>query len=273
MLAGHGISDLELTEQELEHTKERIIRFIRKSVVDAGVEGAVIGLSGGIDSTLTAYLAVEALGLGSVYGVVMPSKVNKKENMKDAVQVANDIEMEHSVIEIESIVEEFESTIEKWRMKEGMGEVEDRVIGNLRGRVRAVILYRIANASNSMVIGTGNRTEALIGYFTKYGDGAVDCHPIGNLYKCQVRQLAEWVGVPSKYITKAPTAGLWEGQTDEKELGMGYDVLDLILYLLIEQKMSVGEIQKLLEIDEKNVLEVQKMYELSEHKRNIPPSP
>ena len=83
----------------------------------------------------------------------------------------------------------------------------------------------------------------------RYGDGAVDCHPIGNLYKCQVRQLAEWVGVPNKYITKAPTAGLWEGQTDEKELGMGYDVLDLILYLLIEQKMPVGEVQKILEMD------------------------
>ena len=272
MLAGHGISDLELTEQELEHTKERIIQFIGKSVMDAGAEGVVIGLSGGIDSTLTAYLAVEALGSGSVYGVVMPSKVNKKENMRDAVQVANDIKIEHSVIEIESIVEEVESAMENG-VKEEIKQTGDRVIGNLRGRVRAVILYRIANANNSIVIGTGNRTEALIGYFTKYGDGAVDCHPIGNLYKCQVRQLAEWVGVPSKYITKAPTAGLWEGQTDEKELGMGYDVLDLILYLLIEQKMPAGEIQKLLEIDGKNVLEVQKLYELSEHKRGVPPSP
>ena len=85
--------------------------------------------------------------------------------------------------------------------------------------------------------------------------------------------MAEWVGVPNKYITKAPTAGLWEGQTDEKELGMGYDVLDLILYLLIEQKMPVGEVQKILEMDGKKVLEVQKMYELSEHKRSVPPSP
>ena len=273
MLAGHGISDLELTEQELEHTKERIIQFIGKSVMDAGAEGVVIGLSGGIDSTLTAYLAVEALGAEGVCGVVMPSKVNKKENMKDAIQVANDIKIEHSVIEIESIVEEIESSMGKGGVKEEIDEIEDRVIGNLRGRVRAIVLYRMANANNSIVIGTGNRTEALIGYFTKYGDGAVDCHPIGNLYKCQVRQLAEWVGVPNKYITKAPTAGLWEGQTDEKELGMGYDVLDLILYLLIEQKMSVGEVQKILEMDGKKVLEVQKMYELSEHKRSVPPSP
>ena len=159
----------------------------------------------------------------------MPSKVNKKENMKDAIQVANDIKIEHSVIEIESIVEEIESSMGKGGVKKEIDEIEDRVIGNLRGRVRAIVLYRMANANNSIVIGTGNRTEALIGYFTKYGDGAVDCHPIGNLYKCQVRQLAEWVGVPNKYITKAPTAGLWEGQTDEKELGMGYDVLDLIL--------------------------------------------
>ena len=161
----------------------------------------------------------------------------------------------------------------KGGVKKEIDEIEDRVIGNLRGRVRAIVLYRMANANNSIVIGTGNRTEALIGYFTKYGDGAVDCHPIGNLYKCQVRQLAEWVGVPNKYITKAPTAGLWEGQTDEKELGMGYDVLDLILYLLIEQKMPVGEVQKILEMDGKKVLEVQKMYELSEHKRSVPPSP
>ncbi len=273
MLAGDRISNLELAEEELEHTKERIVEFIRKNVADAGSEGVVIGLSGGIDSTLTAYLSVEALGSGGVYGVVMPSKVNREENMIDAIQVAKDLEIEHSIIEIESIVEEVESSIEKSEMGKEMKNIEERVIGNLRGRVRAIILYRISNASNLIVIGTGNRTEALIGYFTKYGDGAVDCNPIGDLYKCQVRQMAEWVRVPSKYITKAPTAGLWEGQTDEKELGMGYDTLDLILYLLIEEGRSEEEIQNLFKIDEKDILEVQRLYEASEHKRDIPPIP
>ena len=273
MLAGDRISDLEFTEQELEHAKERIIQFIRKNVNGAGARGAVIGLSGGIDSTLTAYLAVEALGAENVYGVVMPSKVNKKENMKDAIQAAKNIKIEYSIIEIESIVEEVESSIGENGIKKEINEVENIVIGNLRGRIRAIILYRISNANDLIVMGTGNRTEALIGYFTKYGDGAVDCHPIGNLYKCQVRQLAEWVGIPSKYITKVPTAGLWEGQTDEKELGIGYDILDSILYLLIEHKKPVEEIQKLLGVDGKKILEVQKLYGSSEHKRSIPPSP
>lgn len=273
MLAGDRISNLELGEEELEHTKERIIEFIRKNVADAGAEGIVIGLSGGIDSTLTAYLSVEALGPENVYGVVMPSKVNRKENMIDAIQVAKNLEIGHSIIEIESIVEEVESSIEKSEMGKKMKNIEERVIGNLRGRVRAIILYRISNASGSIVIGTGNKTEALIGYFTKYGDGAVDCNPIGDLYKCQVRQMAEWVGVPNKYITKAPTAGLWEGQTDEKELGMGYDTLDLILYLLIEEGRSKDEIQNLFKIGEEDILEVQRLYETSEHKRDVPPIP
>ena len=227
----------------------------------------------GIDSTLTAYLAVDAIGADRTYGVIMPSKVNKEENMHDAVQVAKDLEMDYSVIGIESIVEEVEGVVGRSGLGGKLNIESDKVTGNLSGRIRAVILYRIANSSNAMVIGTGNKTEALIGYFTKYGDGAVDCHPIGNLYKCQVRQLANWIGVPEKYITKAPTAGLWEGQTDEKELGMDYDTLDSILFLLEEEGLSLIEIQDLLQVDKKQVHRVEQLHKESEHKRIVPPSP
>jgi NAD+ synthase len=140
-------------------------------------------------------------------------------------------------------------------------------------RVRAVCNYYLANRANRLVLGTGNRTEALVGYFTKYGDGAVDCHPIGNLYKLQVRQLARHVGVPDDLVDKTPTAGMWVGQTDEEELGIGYDVLDAILALRIDGPLSQTATARELGIDEGTVEHVEGLVARSEHKRHTPPAP
>ncbi|MCU4743872.1 NAD+ synthase [Natronoglomus mannanivorans] len=258
--------DLRFSEEELETHREHIVSFIGEQIDAAGAEGAVLGLSGGIDSTLTAYLAVEALGTENLHGLVLPATVSSEGNMSDAERVAQDLEISYDVIEIEPIID---SLLSAYPEAEGDREA----VGNARARVRGVLNYLVANHENRLVLGTGNRSEAAVGYFTKYGDGAVDCHPIGNLYKQQVRQLARHVGVPEELAAKTPTAELWADQTDEEELGLEYDTLDSILAVHVDGPLSVAATCRVLSIDEETVLEVSALYEASEHKRNAPPAP
>jgi NAD+ synthase len=145
--------------------------------------------------------------------------------------------------------------------------------GNVRVRIRAVLDYFVANAENRLVLGTGNRSEALTGYFTKYGDGAVDCHPIGNLYKQQVRQLAAYVGVDDDLVNKTPSAEMWTGQTDEAEMGLDYDTLDAILALHVDGPLSRAATVRQLGVSESQIDRVVDLYERSAHKRSVPPSP
>ncbi|WP_440771871.1 NAD+ synthase [Natronorubrum sp. DTA28] len=258
--------DLRFSEGELDRHREHITGFIRDRVDAAGAEGAVLGLSGGIDSTLTATLAVDALGAENVHGLVLPATVSSGENMSDAERVAQNLEISYDVIEIEPIVD---SLLAAYPDAEGDREA----VGNARARVRAVLNYLVANHEGRLVLGTGNRSEAAVGYFTKYGDGAVDCHPIGNLYKAQVRQLAHHVGVPEDLVTKTPTAELWDDQTDEDEMGVSYETLDSILATHVDGPLSVAATARLLEIEEQTVEKVRGMYERSEHKRRVPPAP
>ncbi|MFC6766178.1 NAD+ synthase [Natrinema soli] len=258
--------DLRFSDGELERQRDHITAFIRERVDAAGADGAVLGLSGGIDSTLTGYLAVEALGAENVHGLVLPATVSSEGNMSDAELVAQDLEISYDVIEIEPIVDVILSTYPE-------AEGDREAVGNARARVRAVLNYLVANHESRLVVGTGNRSEAAVGYFTKYGDGAVDCHPIGNLYKGQVRQLARHVGVPEELAAKTATAELWADQTDEGELGISYETLDDILATHIDGPLSVAATCRLLEVDEETVERVRGMYERSEHKRNAPPAP
>ncbi|WP_255192459.1 NAD+ synthase [Natronobeatus ordinarius] len=258
--------DLRFSEAELERHREHLTSFIRDQVDAAGADGAVLGLSGGIDSTLTAYLAVEALGEERVHGLVLPAKVSDDDQMSDAERVAELLEMSSDVLEIEPVVD---GLLEAYPEAEG----DHLAVGNARARVRAVVNYLVANHENRLVLGTGNRSEAAVGYFTKYGDGAVDCHPIGNLYKAQVRQLARHVGVPEELVTQTPTAELWADQTDEDELGMDYDTLDSILAVHVDGPLSVAATCRHLEVDEETVARVRSLYEASEHKRAVPPAP
>jgi len=258
--------DLAFSEAELQERREHIVEFIRETVHDAGADRAVIGLSGGIDSTTTAHLGVEALGTDSVHGLVMPSTVNREDNMSDAERVARDLGIEYDVIEIAPIVEAFLDAYPE-------GEDDRVAAGNVRVRTRAVLNYFVANHENAVVLGTGNRTEALVGYFTKYGDGAVDCLPIGNLYKQQVRQMARNLGVPEDLITKTPSAGMWVGQTDEEELGVDYDTLDAILALTVDGGVPKSAAANRLGIPEETIEHVHGLYEGSAHKRQFPPAP
>lgn len=258
--------DLRFSKSELETHRTHIIGFIQEQIDVAGVEQAVLGLSGGIDNTLTAYLTVEALGADGLYGLVMPGKGSQEENMTDAEHIAQDLAIEYDVIEIDPIVETVLDTYSS-------GEDDKTAVGNVQARVRAVLNYFVANHEGALVIGVGNRTEAAVGYFTKYGDGAVDCHPIGNLYKQQVQQLARDVGVPEDIVTKTPTAGLWAEQTDEKELGLDYDMLDAILVLHIDGPLSTAATSRLIETPEEEIERVHDLYEQSAHKRAMPPTP
>jgi NAD+ synthase len=258
--------DLRFSESELERRRENIVGFIEDTAEAAGADGAVLGLSGGIDSTLTAFLAVEALGAEGLRGHVMPGTVSREDNMSDAERVAEELGIEYDVVEIEPLVEGF---VDAYPDAEG----DQVAVGNTRARCRSVLNYLVANHDDRVVLGTGNRSEAQVGYYTKYGDGAVDCHPIGNLYKMQVRQLARHVGVPEGIVEKPPTAGLWEGQTDEDELGVGYDTLDAILALHVDGPLSATATADTLEVDLDLVERVAAMHERSAHKRAMPPAP
>jgi len=266
--------DLSFSETELEAQRATITSFIEKQFEAATADAAVIALSGGIDSTLVSHLAVDALGTGSVYGLVLPSSVNRERNMSDAERVANELlDIEYDVIEIEPLVEAFLEADPHLSVTEKDSEELQMVVGNARARIRAVLSYLEANRRNGLVLGTGNRSEAAVGYFTKYGDGAVDCHPIANLYKQQVRQLARHVGVPEELAAKTPSAELWEAQTDESELGIEYDTLDSILVLHIDGPLSVRATANELGVEEQVVERVRALYESSAHKRQAPPGP
>ncbi|MDS0293956.1 NAD+ synthase [Halogeometricum luteum] len=258
--------DLRLSPDELETTRDHIVEFLRSVVDDAGADGAVLGLSGGIDSTTVAHLAVEALGPENVHGVVMPSEVNTDRNMSDAERVAEDLGIEYDVVEIQPIAETFFDAFPE--------AADDQVAaGNVYVRTRGVLNYFVANAENKLVLGTGNRSEAMTGYFTKYGDQAVDCNPIGNLYKQQVRQLAAAMGVEEDLVMKTPSAEMWEGHSDEDEMGLDYDTLDAILAMHVDGPLSKSATVDHLGVTEAQVDRVVELVDGSEHKRHMPPAP
>jgi NAD+ synthase len=258
--------DLRLSEDELEATRDHVVDFVAGVVDEAAADGAVIGLSGGIDSSTTAAIAVEALGPDRVHGLVMPSEVNTDENMSDAERVAEMLEIEYDVIDINPIAD---AVFEAYPPA-----TDDRMAtGNVRVRLRGVLNYFVANHENRIVLGTGNRSEALTGYFTKYGDQAVDCNPIGNLYKQQVRQLAAALDLPHELVMKTPSAEMWLGQTDEEEMGLDYDTLDAILALHVDGPLSKAATVRELGVTPEQVERVVDLYERSAHKRRMPPAP
>lgn len=232
--------------------KQDILSFIRTHV---GERPVIVGLSGGIDSTLVAYLCVEALGADRVHGFVMPSPTTPKQDIDDGQEVAQLLGMGSTTLPIEGLMREYTHTADVFE--------NDLARANLQARIRMTLLYGYANAHGAMVMGTGNKSEILTGYFTKYGDGAVDLLPIAHLYKTHVWELAAQIGIPQKFIDKAPTAGLQEGQTDEGELGMSYHDLDAILHAM-ESEASLDA------FDQTQVARVQELYTTTAHKRTLP---
>ena len=238
-----------------------IVAALKNYFIKNNIKKGIIGLSGGVDSSLVAFLAVKALGKENVVGLIMPYKTNKPEDVNDAENVAQILGITYKKIEITPIVDRIKDVL----------EISDKIpLGNVTARIRMIALYNEAWHQKGIVLGTGNKTELLVGYFTKYGDGGVDILPIGDLYKTQVWKVAEAIGVPSKIVTKTPTAGLWTGQTDEDELGVEYKALDKILVGLFELKMSCNELASELEISEEIIKKIEKKVAESEHKRRVP---
>lgn len=249
----------------LEKTKNDILNFIRTKVSESHTDGIVVGLSGGIDSTLAAYLACEAVGNDKVFGITMPSSTTPTEDNVHGIEIAERLGINYKQIAIDSILNEFLSMTQL--------EEDNLAIGNLKARIRMSIIYYHANAKNYLVCGTGNKSEILIGYFTKHGDGACDMEPIGDLYKSDVYRLSEFLDIPHEILDKPPRAGLWNNQTDEDEIGMGYDLLDRILYLYSEKNMDNDKIARELEIQVDDVDMIIAKVIRSEHKSKVPESP
>ncbi|GEO24223.1 NH(3)-dependent NAD(+) synthetase [Alicyclobacillus acidoterrestris] len=212
--------------------------FIRDEVRKVGFERVLFGLSGGIDSALSAYLATRALGKDAVHAVLMPYRTSSQSSLDDAMEVVTDLGIPYTVVDISGPVDAYFEKMDKL-----LGEPASNLRrGNRMARERMVTLYDLSAANNSLVVGTSNKTELLLGYGTQFGDMASALNPIGDLYKSQVRQISRYVGVPSSILDKAPSADLWEDQTDEKELGFSYDDADEILFQWVDLRLSEEEI-------------------------------
>lgn len=243
--------------------------FIHNEIEEAGRKIAVVALSGGLDSALVATLAVRALGPERVVCHALPDgEVSRSEDVADAAALAQMLQIAHREISIAAALDAFRRTF-----KEAQIAGNQLAWGNLKPRLRMVVNYFVANALDGLVLGTGNKTELILGYFTKYGDGGVDILPIGHLYKSQVRQLARHVGVSAHIIEKVPTAGLWPGQTDEGEIGMSYELMDQILCCLHDQGLTIAQTSQALNAKRELVQRLADMMKRSEHKRQLPPMP
>jgi len=206
--------------------------FIHSEITRTGFSRAVIGLSGGIDSALSCYLAAEALGPKNVLAIRMPYKASSRESLEHAQLVIEATGVQSMTVEITDMVDPL---IAKFP------EMDHQRKGNIMARTRMIILYDQSSAFKGLVVGTSNKTEILLGYSTLFGDSACALNPIGDLYKAQVRQLSRALDIPSIIIDKAPSADLWAGQTDEDELGFTYEDVDQLFYLLIDQRYTPEE--------------------------------
>jgi NAD+ synthase len=207
--------------------------FIRDAVETAGSAGVVVGLSGGIDSSLAAALAARALGPERVHGFLLPYRTSSPESERDARAVAGHLGMPHRAIDISPMVDAY------FEMETDAGP--DRR-GNKMARERMTILFDQAKKLDALVLGTSNKTEILLGYSTVFGDNASSLNPLGDLYKCQIWQLSRHLNLPAEVIDKAPSADLWPGQTDEGELGFSYDLADEVLHLLFDMGLRPEEV-------------------------------
>ncbi len=241
-----------------------IEEFISEEVRNSNLTGAIIAVSGGIDSALTLSLMAKALGPERVRAITMPERdVTPESDITDVMRLTDLYDVTCDVVEITPTLEALSGALPLYDPSDKLST------GNLKPRVRMIVSYHYANALNMMVMGSSNKTELLTGYFTKYGDGGVDLMPLGDLYKCQVRQLARHMGVPQEIIDKTPTAGLWPGQSDEGEMGASYDDIDLIVWGY-GKGFSAREIASGIGSDLSLVEGILARVERNEHKRRLP---
>ena len=263
--------------------RERVRSFLESRVAAAGAEGVVVNMSGGLDSTVTAALAVEALGADRVYGLILPCNKVGAHHARDAEALADALGIDHDTVHLHSLFAQLGAVApDRFDLHD-----EPVLSGNAVARLRMTLAYLAANATDRLVCGTANRSELLLGYFTKHGDGGADLHPIGHLYKTEVRSLASELDVPEFVVEKPPTAGFLQGQRDADDLGAPYEVIDRVLRLGVDRGLDAAAIAERLsdggegdvdtdeegDVDEETVAALLARHRATAHKRTTPPVP
>ena len=252
----------EIKDKDYGVITESIEKFMTKQIEKNHAKGVILGLSGGIDSAVLAYICKRKLKEKTL-AIIMPDTSITPTETQDALKMISLTGIEHKLIDIKPIINEYSMYLEP----------NEKSRGNLRARVRTNILYYYANIKNYLVLGSSDKSEHLIGYFTKFGDGASDLTPIISLYKLQVREIAKYLGVPEDIISKKSSPHLWSNHKAEEELGASYEEIDSILYCLFEKKLSLDETVKITQIEKSVVEKINKLNITSEHKRLVPQKP
>ena len=235
--------------------------FIKTYVKNSGVKSVVLGLSGGIDSAVTAILCRDSLGKKNVFCLYLPDETTPEKDRKDIDIIIKNFDLYCEKKDISDVV--------KTISKNSVIKPDRFALANIKARTRMILLFEYANMKSSLVCGTSNKSEILVGYFTKYGDGGVDIMPLGDIYKTQIWEIAKYLKIPKSVISKSPSGGLWHGQTDEGELKIFYEQLDKILACL-EKKIDISEISLSTGVKKNEVLRIKKMRIKNQHKSRAP---
>jgi len=249
-----------ITNQDYSSIATRIQNGLQQKIEETNSKGVILGLSGGIDSAVIAYLCNNIVKEKTLALIMPDSKISPETETSDAIKIIDTLGMDYKLLDINSIHKEFSMVLEPG----------DRALGNLRARIRMNIVYYYSNLKNLVALGSSDKSEFNIGYFTKFGDGAADVLPIVSLYKTQVRGLARHLGIDEKVITKKSSPHLWLNHEAEHEIGVDYEQIDVILYCLIDKKLSLEDTIKESQIDNEIVEKIYHMYKNSEHKRINP---
>jgi NAD+ synthase len=247
-----------------ENTTKNVIKFIQNQVHNSGFDGVVVNISGGIDSAVTLHLAVMALGPENVTAITIPERdVTPESDITDVMLHCEQLNLTCNTVDITEILRVIRNIMPKY-------DVTDSItIGNIRSRLRMIIAYHHANTEHRLVLGTSNKTELLTGFFTKHGDGGVDLMPLGDLWKYNIKELANYLEIPENIIKKPPSPGFYKGHTDEDELGMRYDNIDLILFGY-DKGLTIVEIVEETGIPVDEVKRILRRVKANQHKRRLP---
>jgi NAD+ synthase len=250
----------DLISIDYESVQNQIGNFLENEISHRKSSGIIFGLSGGIDSAVIAGLCAKFVKEKTLALIMPNSKITPNSDTEDAIKIVDKYSIEYKLIDIGFIHREYSKYLES----------NPLAFGNLGARIRANILYYYANARNSLVLGSSDKSEFLIGYFTKFGDGASDLLPIVSLYKTQIRELAKSLGIQQNIIAKPSGPHLWEGHVAETELGLNYEEIDSILHCIVDRNMSIDETAKISEVPISDVDRIYRMYKKNEHKRTTP---